>query len=585
MAPSIEKQSEQSYTSVLADALGILLEGLETLLGELRKSPETVRTRAFADLEGSQGFLQTLQLVSDTMPLERFRDAIKNVSKSVQKSFTNLPRATISKLSATRVEEFSGRLDFLCRVTRLLGPDLRVARNEMAAWIRVDRDDVQASIFTVESVVESLKQRGVVFGLDEEKIREALSASTAGEEICVAKGKKPVQGRDGTIEYKVDAEDLSRTPKILESGRASFKDINLYTYVGAGDALAVKIPPTPGTPGSTVTGRPIHPLECSEAEFPECSNAKTSEDGNSLIATIDGAVSRQGRRLVLDPTLRVANDVAYETGNIDSKVTVMVGADVRSGFSVKTERDICIQSVVEGAKLEADGNITAKGGIEGGGKAVIDANGDVAAKYISNATITSLQNIVVESGIVQSKIWAGKRVIVTGHPGEIVGGEIDADEDVVANTIGSDMGVKTFIRLGKKTEQIAELMEENEGKCQEQEAAVEKCSQIIDVLRQQMAQQSTPSADLEKGMQQARQMMTDARQNIVNLTAEHDDLLTQYEEGLRKSRTVRARKNILPGTVITISGAELEIKEPTGPATVVKYGDELSVFPFRELTE
>jgi len=305
----------------------------------------------------------------------------------------------------------------------------------------------------------------------------------------------------------------------------------------------------------------------------------------SLVATIDGAVSRQSGKLVLEPTLRVAKDVSYETGNIDSKVTVLVGADVRSGFSVRTDRDICIQSVVEGAKLEARGNITVKGGIEGGGKAVIDANGDVAAKFVTNATISSLENVIVESGIIQSKVWAGKRVIVSGHPGEIVGGEIDADEDVLASTIGSDMGVKTIIRLGRKTDQLAELMEENEKKCQEQEEAAEKCAQIIDALRQQMSQQVSPSPELEQGIQRAREMMTEARQNATNLIAEHDNLLVQYEEGLRKSRTVRARKNILPGTIITISGAELVIKEPTGPATVVKYGDELSVFPFRELTE
>jgi len=585
MPHATNEETGPSYTEVLSDAMGILLEGLETLLAELRKSPEIVRTRSFADLEGSQGFLQTLQLVSDTMPQERFRDAIKNVSKSVQKSFDDLPRTAASQLSATRVDGVSGRLDFLCRVTRLLGPEVRVAGNEMAAWIRVDPEDRKASIFTVESILASLKQRGIVFGIDEEKIRDALADTTQGEEICVAKGKKPVQGSDGYIEYKVDVEDLSRAPKILESGRASFKDIKFYTHVGAGDTLAVKIPPTPGTPGSTVTGRSIRPIECSEAEFPECDNARASEDGMSLVATIDGAVSRQSGKLVLEPTLRVAKDVSYETGNIDSKVTVLVGADVRSGFSVRTERDICIQSVVEGAKLEARGNITVKGGIEGGGKAVIDANGDVAAKFVTNATISSLENVIVESGIVQSKVWAGKRVIVSGHPGEIVGGEIDADEDVLASTIGSDMGVKTIIRLGRKTDQLAELMEENEKKCQEQEEAAEKCAQIIDALRQQMSQQVSPSPELEQGIQRAREMMTEARQNATNLIAEHDNLLVQYEEGLRKSRTVRARKNILPGTIITISGAELVIKEPTGPATVVKYGDELSVFPFRELTE
>ena len=78
-------------------------------------------------------------------------------------------------------------------------------------------------------------------------------------------------------------------------------------------------------------------------------------------------------------------------------------------------------------------------------------------------------------------------------------------------------------------------------------------------------------------------MMAEGQKNFADLMAEQDDLQPQYEDSLTKSRTVRARKNILPGTVINILGTELVIKRPTGPAMVAKYGDELSVFPFKEL--
>ncbi|MFH1742340.1 MAG: FapA family protein [bacterium] len=235
--------------------------------------------------------------------------------------------------------------------------------------------------------------------------------------------------------------------------------------------------------------------------------------------------------------------------------------------------------------LESKENITVRGGIEGGGKGKIEANGNVTARFISNATVSSLQNVIVESGIIQSTVWAGERVIVSGHAAEIIGGEIHADEDVAADTIGSEMGVKTIICLGSRLDELAKLLNEVQDKIAQQENAVEQCTRIIDTMRQQGAQRTGPAPEIEKGLARAREMMATARENLARLTEEQDDLQLQYEDSLSKSRTVRARKNIMPGTVIQILDAELVIRKPTGPATVVKYGNELQVFPYRELSD
>ena len=156
-------------------------------------------------------------------------------------------------------------------------------------------------------------------------------------------------------------------------------------------------------------------------------------------------------------------------------------------------------------------------------------------------------------------------------------------EDIVADVIGSDMGVKTVIRLGGRLKQIEKMMKEQEVKIIQQEEAIEKCAQIIDSLRHRFPDMEQAPPEIQQGAVSARRMIIDARENWKNLTAELDDLLPQYEDSLRKSRTIRARKCILPGTVIDISGAELTIKEPTGPATIIKYGEELKVFPYQEL--
>ena len=427
MTLSQDRHSIRSYADSLTEAVGVLRAGLEVLVHELRHAPEVRKSRAFVDVEGAQGFLQSLELIGDTMPPERFRDAIRNVVKSIHKAVSCIPRKMILKYPSIRFDPASGRLDYLARVIQILGPEVRIAPNDMTAWIRIDPDDGKALSFTQDSIIKTLKERGVVFGIDEERIQETLLSKLHGEEVAVAKGVNAVQGRDGRIEYKVKIDDLNYVPKALDNGSVSFKDIELFSYVQTGDVLAEKVPPTEGRSGSTVTGKRIDPLNCEEAEFPECENAKLSEDSKFLLAAIDGAVTKRGHRIFIDPTLRVPGDVSYQSGNIESKVTVMIGGDVLSGFQVRSERDITIASVVEGAQIEAKGDITIKGGIEGGGKAVVEANGNIAARYISNATVTSLQNIIVESGIIQSTIWAGGRIIVSGRAAEIIGGQIDAD--------------------------------------------------------------------------------------------------------------------------------------------------------------
>jgi len=140
-----------------------------------------------------------------------------------------------------------------------------------------------------------------------------------------------------------------------------------------------------------------------------------------------------------------------------------------------------------------------------------------------------------------------------------------------------------MIRLGGRLEDLSKLLEEVRDKIAQQEEAADQCEQVIDTLRHRAAEGMGSATELQEAMTRAEGMMATARQNLERLYAEQTNLQAQYEQSLRKARTVRVRKNIMPGTVIHIQGAELAIKRPTGPATVIKCGDALGVLPFKEL--
>ncbi|RJP34621.1 MAG: DUF342 domain-containing protein [Candidatus Omnitrophota bacterium] len=569
--------------NTLSQSVQTLSRGVQSLLDELRRKSAKEMRHLLPEMESIRAFLKTLTMIKDTMSEERLRETIRNAAHSIGQIYQKVPEAIRKELSSVEIDPACGWPDFLFETFRFIGPSMRMSGNEMKVWIAIEAKD--ALFLSPATVVSFLKNNGVVHGIDERKISELFAESLFDREVCVASGEKAQPGKDGWIQYRIHVEDLSRVPKELEGGQVSFKDINLFAFVNEGDVIAEKNPPTPGTPGRTVTDRLIPPLPPTEAELYAFENTKISEEGNRLIAMVDGCITRQNGRIQLQPTLRVAGNVSFESGNIDSRVAVYVVKDVFSDFAVQSEKEILVQGMVEGAKLESKGNIIVKGGIHGKDRAVLEANGDISAKFISHATVSALNNVIVEKSIINSKIWAGRKVILSDSQAEIVGGEMQADAVVVAGVIGSDMGVKTAIRLGGRVEELAALILEAEQKISEQEDIVDKCVNIVDLLKQQMAQSSTPSAELEKALSRAREMMQKARYNIDELFHEIDGLRAQYDESLESPRSVRARKNIMPGTVVEIQGTVLSIKKPTGPATIVKQGEELVILPFKEIEE
>ena len=572
-----------NVTPRFADALRLLKEGVNRLIQEFQKLPKLKSTHYFVEIEDLKSFLDTLSLIWDTMPKERLHETLRNAVKAIRKTFQKIPKFLSAEIATLNVDSTGTIPDFLCQVFQLIGPTVRISANEMIAWVYLEPDE--AIFFTPETLLTSLQRIGIVAGIQESNLRDLFTHSLFGKEIPIARGKNPEPGQDAMIEYIAKLDDLGYTPKVLVDGKLSYKDICLFLYVSAGDTIARKIPPIPGNPGYTVTNRIIPPLEPNDVDFPEIDCTYLSKDETRLIAEADACITKKNGRIFVRPTMKIQGDVSFGTGNINSKVSVVVEHDIITGFSVVSEKDVLVQGTVEGARIESKGDIVVNGGIRGGEKALVESNGQVTAKYITHARVNCLGNITAATEILHSRLETGGRVMVTGVPGHILGGEINADADVVANQIGSEVGVKTVIRLGGRTQELVALLLETQEKIAEQEEITDKCRQIIDTLKMQSTRFPTPPADITQAITKTGEMLATARQNLEQFNAQNDSLQTQYEESVKQSRTVRARQNIMPGTTIQIQEAELTIQEPTGPVTVVKQGDQLVCLPFKEIEE
>ena len=89
-----------------------------------------------------------------------------------------------------------------------------------------------------QDVITKLNAAGIVGGIDEEAV--AKVCKHPGTSVVCAAGKKAVDGKNATINILINTDDSGR-PAELEDGRVDFKNLNLFTVVESGQALAEKV--------------------------------------------------------------------------------------------------------------------------------------------------------------------------------------------------------------------------------------------------------------------------------------------------------------------------------------------------------
>lgn len=342
------------------------------------------------------------------------------------------------------------------RISIELAPDMSWAR----ATVYPPRGN-EGTAVGVEDVIDALKQKGVVAGIKKEEIKDIFLSKEFRTPIMVAEAISPQPAAKDKIAYKVPTEPPPIKFAEDEYGRVNFKELNLIQNVSARQVLAILIRGNGGKPGKKINGEIIPPPPSPQPiDLPLGKNTKLSEDGNSILATIDGQVLFVNERLNVEPVYEVQGDVDTGVGNIRFVGAVMVGGNVPDDFEIEAGNDIYIQGTVEGAKLTAGGNITIGNGVRGRGKAKLQAKGNVSAKFIENSKVKAGGNVIVHNGILHSIVDSGGIVAMVGKKGIIIGGRVRAKKRISAIRLGNRLYTSTQIEVGENyqiREQLARL--------------------------------------------------------------------------------------------------------------------------------
>ncbi len=299
---------------------------------------------------------------------------------------------------------------------------------------------------------EIMHQYRILSRLDQSKIVEQLQSIDVNQpkftRILIAQGKEPVNGHE---EYYVPLINLQKKAGELHSdGSIDFKEVGFIVEVKKGQDILRRIPKEKSVDGYNVYGDKA-PAEIVKTDgYNKGANMEPGNvDENIYVSTIDGCVDIDGKTVSVLPIVYIQGDINYETGNIDFDGSVHIMGSVLPGFTVKARGDIIIEKNVDDALIEAQGDITVKMGVVGKEHAKLVANGKVIAKYLLNAKVEAVGDIIVEDSIINCDVFSNSKISVVARQGKIIGGKSTALYEIKVNVSGSPNETETQLSVGR----------------------------------------------------------------------------------------------------------------------------------------
>lgn len=464
----------------------------------------------------------------------------------------------------------------LCDTTRHLEREcysLIVSPDKMQAHVRFYAPSEGGGTMSAEEFHGDLAAKGIRFGVMEEAIAAYFEERRYCEDILIAQGQEPKQGKNGYIEYLFNT-DKSAKPALREDGSVDFFNLDLVNQCSKGAVLAKLYPEIQGEPGSNIYGELIKPAEVRKERLRYGRNIAISEDATVLTSMIDGHVELVEDQVFVSEVLKVDN-VDNSTGNIDYDGNVQINGNVCVNFSVKAGGDIIVNGVVEGAQLEAGGNIIIAKGMNGMGKGCLKAAGNIIVKFLENA-IAEADGYISAESILHSRVMAGTEINVDGRRGFITGGRVSAATLVNVKTLGSPMGADTIIEVGadpKIKRRIVELQKQiaEDGK------TLQSVQTVLVATKQKIAQGAKLN---QTQLTYVQTLATTAKQKNEALQAANKELeeLEKTLSGIDGMKII-VRGEVYPGTKLCIGDASMTVQSTTHYCSFIKLRGDVKMAP------
>ncbi len=424
---------------------------------------------------------------------------------------------------------------------------------------------------------EEISRNGVVFGVDEKAVEEtvmrAQAERIAQDDVVIARGRNPKDGRDGKVEFKMVRASGS-TVTVLGDGRVDFKEQDLITNIEEGQLIAIlKKEQEPVQDGSTVLGDVIKAQSGRPVNFETGTNIRVEDLGEEIhyYSKIGGQLISDGMHISVEPMLVIKGDVGTRTGNISFEGDVLVKGSVNDSFNVYSKKDITIEGNVGNCVIRAGRNITVKNGVLGKNRGLVSAGGTVTVKFAENSTIQAGETINVQRAALNCRFTAGGKIVAVWQKGQIIGGELRAKDGLDVKILGNesehrmDVYVGTDFFLEMNLQKIRENMKKYD-------LALQKIVLLIEKLERAGADQEGAEKKLQEMYEAAFKKRTAIKIALSELKNKEAAILGRLDV-VTDARVV-VRETLFRGVRVSFGSTIYETEEAKGGVSI-RYNKDL----------
>lgn len=430
--------------------------------------------------------------------------------------------------------------------------EIAISEDKMSASILVNSPAGGGRDITLGDIKDLLEQMGIEYGIDEDKLKDIAENELYNQVFEFAAGTPPVDGKNGKIkDFFPRRKEVKFASK--ENGSIDFKSTNYIHNVKAGEVVCELTPPEPPEDGVDIFGNTVYGKAGIMPPIPQGKNVIYNEEKDKLITACEGNLSFRSGRFHVEKILNISGNVDNSVGNIDFTGSVSIKGDVLEGFTVRAKGDITVMGIVEGATLTAVGNIILYKGMRGMKTGILEAGGDITAKFLEDCRIYAKGDIQAEY-IINSDVSCGNNLTLTGRRAAFIGGVCSVYNQMNVKTVGAMSQITTLVTLGV-TPQLLEEVEALKKEIAEITAQLEECKKNIAYLNNRQKAGSISPKQNEK-LNELKIWLPVSTMKQKKLKDQMQKLTAQLKE-VKKSRL--AAREIYGGTIISIGDSRLVI--------------------------
>jgi uncharacterized protein len=374
----------------------------------------------------------------------------------------------------------------------------------------------------------------------------ALKGSIPLEPYLVAEGQPPVEPTNQ--EFIWDEKYKPAGHGVDDQDIVNFYELHKLVTVEANAVVGCIRPGREGKDGLDVYGNALKPrkksLPLRLGEY-----VALDPDAKTLRATSSGQVILQGNKISVRRVLDIAGNIDFETGNVEAASDVLIRGSVKDLFIVRSKANISVQGMVEAAYLFAEGDITIVGGVKGREKALLEAQGNISAKFLNFVFLQAGGNVEICKEAIDSIIICNGWLDISN--GSVIGGQSFGLKGGEIKSLGSPAGVKTIVGVGLNPLDYRKILE--------MEVAVKKEGEIVQKIR----------SSVEPLLKQLKRLTPDQREKATELMFRAETM----DQEIKKKEDERAR---LLGTLPPCTEVELRVTGKILPNSQIHVCDKFA---------